>query len=846
MNLHWTQGQQAPGDSLLVAGTAKPNNHNGVSPVSLAPERQTPRLLEAAWTAVNYALLGLPVVALLLNIYAAEIRAAVTFGVRAVVVSKVTEVFEQAIYTVLSCIIVCTLAILRGFHKRRAFATLVWPALAILSCSLLLDNKMGTVGADSLAEILSTNWREATAYTLQALSTLAISGKQLAVALSPAGFYALLALFAKLVRLRPKLIPAMVSLVLSASALTVLFSRDISRLVSAYLGTQFVQQRMIGATRAELINFTRPRSGPRLVVYLGESTNRELYRALTDRIEAGPFKDNVVLFEQVISPHSHTAPSLLRALTVSDDPVGDQLKYDTELWRANLISVLNHMGVGAEWYSNQGRDEWPAKWFATEANRAHFQEQGWGSSYTGYRKPDAELLPSFLHAIRSPGRGAIFFHSYAGHFPYCENLPAGVLAVPQDVRTRLSFQAAFGDLLILNRPRHLKEINCYDRALAYIAANLDVVMKEMWKAAEPMVLVYFSDHGEDVLDGTGHDSGSATFRKIEVPLVVFFNEAAGRQYRHELDAARANKGIRYSLAWISDSLLDISGLAYKRDLLSIFRGLKQTPDRYSSLRIEHGKRFVIAVDGDRDAQGVASLTNIDLYAKRRLIHSFPGGWQNRICAHRADSWMKFNEASQVFPCLELDLVLDAAARQVYVFHPPKKNTYLTLKDLVSSQPRSWSKLWLDTKNLDRSNAEFYLQYLNELFAPAQRPGILVETSLNNPDDVLVRGMLANFRNSGYGLSYYLPTKDGIRCSQSASADGCSEFADRVVATISNLPFSSLSFDVRARSLAKAIQHRHNIQLNTWDVTVKQPGDIDPELLEEVSMYLIPYRSRFDY
>jgi len=52
--------------------------------------------------------------------------------------------------------------------------------------------------------------------------------------------------------------------------------------------------------------------------------------------------------------------------------------------------------------------------------------------------------------------------------------------------------------------------------------------------------------------------------------------------------------------------------------------------------------------------------------------------------------------------------------------------------------------------------------------------------------------------------------------------------------------------VRAKFLAEAIERRHNIQLNTWDVNLKQPSDIDPELLGEVSMYLIPYRSRFDY
>jgi hypothetical protein len=194
-----------------------------------------------------------------------------------------------------------------------------------------------------------------------------------------------------------------------------------------------------------------------------------------------------------------------------------------------------------------------------------------------------------------------------------------------------------------------------------------------------------------------------------------------------------------------------------------------------------------------------------------MIRSSPGDRQNHICAHRADSWIKFNEASQVFPCLEIDLVINPSDRQVYVFHPPKANNYLTLEKPGVSQPRSWSKLWLDTKNLDKSNAEFYLQYLNDLFLPAQRPGILIETSQDSSDDAQLRGMLEKFRNSGYGLSYYLPTKDGIRCSQSAEADGCSEFASRVVGIISNLPYNSLSFDVRAKCFAKAIQRRHNIQ-----------------------------------
>ena len=113
--------------------------------------------------------------------------------------------------------------------------------------------------------------------------------------------------------------------------------------------------------------------------------------------------------------------------------------------------------------------------------------------------------------------------------------------------------------------------------------------------------------------------------------------------------------------------------------------------------------------------------------------------------------MKFNEASQVFPCIEIDLVLDTSAQQVYVFHPPKANNFLTLKDLISHQSASLSKLWLNTKNLDKSNAEFYLQYLNQVFVPANRSGILIETSMGAYDDTQLRSLLATFRNSSYSL-----------------------------------------------------------------------------------------------
>jgi hypothetical protein len=187
-----------------------------MKPISAVLKALGSRMVEIGWTVANWTLVALPVIAVFLHVCGDETRAAVTRGMSAAFVSKIAMVFEVAIYTVLSCLIASTLAVLHLFHKRRSFGRLLWAAIALLLCSVLLDNKVGTLGADSLAEIPWTNWREATAYCWQALCTLNISGKQLTVALSPAAFYAVLTLFSKLAGLRPRLAWAMCSLALSA------------------------------------------------------------------------------------------------------------------------------------------------------------------------------------------------------------------------------------------------------------------------------------------------------------------------------------------------------------------------------------------------------------------------------------------------------------------------------------------------------------------------------------------------------------------------------------------------------------------------------------------------------
>ena len=83
-------------------------------------------------------------------------------------------------------------------------------------------------------------------------------------------------------------------------------------------------------------------------------------------------------------------------------------------------------------------------------------------------------------------------------------------------------------------------VNCYDDAVAYVDWLLDSMIRHAADRSEPVSLIYFSDHGEAPLLGTGHEATRHSAYQVEVPLLFWANDAYKALYPETLVSAGRN------------------------------------------------------------------------------------------------------------------------------------------------------------------------------------------------------------------------------------------------------------------------------------------------------------------
>ncbi len=206
----------------------------------------------------------------------------------------------------------------------------------------------------------------------------------------------------------------------------------------------------------------------------------------------------------------------------------------------------------------------------------------------------------------------------------------------------------------------------------------------------------------------------------------------------------------------------------------------------------------------------------------------------KICAHRANNIPTYRQALGHFNCIEIDVHIEpTAGGSAAVYHPPESNNHgLTLDFLLTNELLPPGKLWLDTKDLSKSNWSAYLAQLKRLIPASRRSDVVVETVWSDAD---VQEASSAFRLSGFAFSYYLPTDEARACGSSHTAD-CNSLRRQVVATVAR-GFSHVSFDYRAYQFAKSIRGDlpAEVKFLTWDLSKSWPK---PKLLEDVEIYII--------
>ena len=432
-----------------------------------------------------------------------------------------------------------------------------------------------------------------------------------------------------------------------------------------------------------------------------------------------------------------------------------------------------------------------------------------------------EALVAPLHATLSDSGGGrlVVLQSRTGSFPWCDGVPPTQRVDWNDWMAHLGQHAIWGRGIARRAA-----LDCYDAAMRYVSTALNGVMRAVDGSSRAVVLLYAPNRGQDVWVFENGDDERRSPRESEVPILVYVNAPLAQRYPELLTNARRHLGEPVATAWLHDAVLDAFGVTSANG-----------EPAFDARRSIFDERFTPA---DRPSMRTRDST---------------GG---RLCAHRGNSLLKFLEGRAAYDCVELDVVLDTSARgdgEAFVYHPPTADPRLPLYALLARAGIPPGGLWLDVKNLDERNASAFLSRLSAIVPREKRARVLIESS----NDVLARAPGARaFGDSGFVLSYYLPTDLGCRCSRGIAGD-CLREAAGMVEWLQGGAFRGLSFDARGRLLARFLRDRVSPRpvLNAWtpmgrcdngDLASPLSAPARDSLLAEVQKYLVRLPSAFDY
>ena len=593
-----------------------------------------------------------------------------------------------------------------------------------------------------------------------------------------------------------------------------------------------------------------------VVLYIGESTsslNMGIYgypRQTTPELSRLQSEsDNLLVFHNVFSTHTHTAPSLLEALSVGIDLSEDffPIEYRT---RVSLVDLLNQANIPSTLVSNQG----PAgTWnlastivFRNVGEKEFSFNSTWFGDLEGRasRPLDHEfLLPALerLARLDQPGPRLTVLHSYAGHGPYLRSIAKDFKQPVDDFLEARPAGAIVGSSLA-NPDRVVQTIDEYDSAVRYVDHTVAAALRRVQAAPWPSAFVYFSDHGDAVYTGLRHDSSRFVHEMARIPYLVFFNDAAAEQFPGVLAQFREasiNENVS-TLAQFPASLLSMFGL----EIVDGFYqgvGLDDAERLPPILTRETGTGFSYIRLGSRAHAGTGSAGDAPQEATDSHTVVFRSQRQGvdpntRLCLHRSNTVGKALRGAKVAECLHTEWGLPADASSL----PPG---YGDLDAILSVASGFGLPAWISVNGLSSVAECRALEQSLEARAHAEGPATLLmfsaETPWHEPD---IGACIVSLRAKGFRIGLELQPEVAARCE--AIGAGRAERHDPCAALFSPIQqaehlgiFTDLGIDFAVAGALEELDVPSGLALNTWGVQLHQIGSADLSRFQMVAVEL---------
>ena len=292
------------------------------------------------------------------------------------------------------------------------------------------------------------------------------------------------------------------------------------------------------------------------IVIIGESGNRNhlsLYgypRSTNPRLLKRYQNNDLIRFDQPYSCGISTLGSLKYAFTSAVLKKGDPNLSPT------IMEVLNRAGLNTYWIHNGSTSVKP-NLVGLIGEQALYTD----NLSSIYGKEDGKLLieTDKILAQNSPKSKVIFLKTQGSHIDYCNRFPN---------KDEWMFEDTSFDKWMMPDKYEFTRLTskmkkCYDGSIKYTDYFVDEIIKQVERTGKTAVVVYFSDHGEEIVEGTAHMGKKPTYGVFSIPMFLWFSESYQQRYpaRYRNIAVNATERVFVNDA-LFDSLLGLMAVNY--------------------------------------------------------------------------------------------------------------------------------------------------------------------------------------------------------------------------------------------------------------------------------------------
>lgn len=314
-----------------------------------------------------------------------------------------------------------------------------------------------------------------------------------------------------------------------------------------------------------------------IIVVIGESSRFDRWSINGYARETNPYlsqEENLISFSNMITAVSATRLSV--PIISTRKSAFQSLKPGFS--EKSFLSAYKEAGFKTFWLSNQmsfGQFDTPTSVIAQEADVTQFLNLG---GYTDGSSFDQILLDPLQLALddAAPNK-LIVLHTLGNHWNYSHRYPKlydkwqpSLLGVNKPAFTDLKNKEAIN--------------NSYDNSILYTDWFLARMILQLKEAGQLSALMYVSDHGQTLYDGSCNLAfhGHNTDYEFHIPAFVWFSDSYAAQFPQKVAQLRRHQHAKLTTENVFHSLLDLVDIRYPDEHLerSVFSTRLRPQKRY--------------------------------------------------------------------------------------------------------------------------------------------------------------------------------------------------------------------------------------------------------------------------